>query len=262
MTVKVHQKRQATVDSTTLTIDMYASTGAKKGTLMLPASLFGVLVNEGLMHQVLVLQQSNRRAPIAHAKSRGEVRGSTRKLFQQKGTGRARRGSIRSPLLRGGGKAFGPRNVRNFTKGMPRKMRRAALRSCLSLQAQRKGIIGLEEYAGGMKTKQTFEFLKKLPVELGRRILMITAERNNPLMLSVRNIPNVKVITAAYLNPEDVLSARYLIFLRDAVAKAEEVFGNTRHARNAKSAKSESSHASHPSQSSKSTQKSSDSSPR
>jgi len=249
MTMKSDQNRPRKTTKTAskqtggsvLTVDVYTSTGVKKGTAALPAVLFGAPINEGLMHQALVRQQSNSRAPIAHVKSRGEVRGSTRKLFQQKGTGRARRGSVRSPVLRGGGKVFGPRNTRNFTKDMPKKMRRAALRSCLSLQAQHRSIIALEDYANTIKTKQAWELLQKLPVECGRRILFVTPEKHEALRLSMRNIPNVKVITAAYLNPEDILVSKHLVFLVEALKKAEEVFG--KEGREAKEAREEPSSA-------------------
>ena len=206
-------------------IDVYTATGTKKGTVDLPSSLFEAPVNEGLMHQALVRQQSNRRNAIAHVKSRGEVRGSTRKLFAQKGTGRARRGSVRSPLLRGGGKAFGPRNNANFTKNMPKGMRRAALKSCLSVQAKNENILGLEGYPEEIKTKKVLDLLNKLPVDIGRKIVFVLPGSHSELALSVRNIPNVKTIQAAYLNPEDVLSAHHIIFFVDALKKAEEVFG-------------------------------------
>lgn len=206
-------------------VDVYAPTGTKKGTVDLPPTLFEATINQGLMHQALVRQQSNRRTPVAHVKSRGEVRGSTRKLFSQKGTGRARRGSVRSPLLRGGGKAFGPRRDVNFSKDMPRSMRRVALRSCLSLQAKHKRILGLEGYPEEIKTKNVIDLLAKLPVDLGRKIVFVLPKAHTQLALSVRNIPNVKTIQAAYLNPEDVLSAHHLIFFVDALKKAEEVFG-------------------------------------
>mgnify|MGYP000864750193 CR=1 FL=1 len=208
-----------------MTIDVYTATGTKKGTAALPESLFGAPVNEGLMHQALVMQQGNRRIGTAHAKSRGEVRGSTHKLFRQKGTGRARRGSIRAPLMRGGGKAFGPRPERNFTRSMPRKMRHAALRSCLSMQAKAQVMLGLENYGDEVKTAKATALLQKLPVEIGRRILFVTPERSAPLALSMRNIPNVKVITAAYLNPEDILVSKHIVFVADAITKAEKIFG-------------------------------------
>lgn len=207
-----------------MTIDVYSATGAKKGTQELSPALFEAPIHTGLMHQAVLQQQGNRRASIAHAKTRSEVQGSTRKLYAQKGTGRARRGSIRSPLLKGGNKAFGPRNTANFSRSMPHGMRRAALLSSLSLQAKRGVILGLEEYPDTIKTKQAFLLLKKLPVALGRPILLVLAQRQNGLMLSVRNIPRVKALLVNYLNPEDVLHAQHVIFLTEALAKAEQMF--------------------------------------
>jgi large subunit ribosomal protein L4 len=208
-----------------MTIDVFTATGEKKGTTTLPSALFEAPIRMGLLHQAVVMQQANRRAAIAHTKSRGEIRGSTRKLYQQKGTGRARRGPIRSPLLRGGNKAFGPKSVANFTKRMPHAMRRAALLGSLSLQAKRGAILGLEDYPDTIKTKLAATLLRKLPVEFGRPILFVTPGQHRGLLLSTRNLPTVKAITAAYLNPEDVLRARHLIFLVEAIRKAEEVFG-------------------------------------
>lgn len=205
-------------------IDVYSSTGAKTGTRELPVALFGARINAGLMHQAVVLQQSNRRSAIAHAKSRAEVRGSTKKVYQQKGTGRARRGPIRSPVLRGGGKAFGPKRDRNFTKLMPKAMRHVALVSCLSQQAKNGAILGLENYPETVKTKTFHGLLRKLPVEIGRRLLIVVPAKHEALALSSRNVPRVKVITAAYLNPEDVLTARSIVFVGDAIDRAAAVF--------------------------------------
>lgn len=207
-----------------MTIDVYTSAGVKKGTAELPSALFGAPISTGLMHQAVMQQQGNRRAAIAHVKTRSEIRGSTRKISPQKGTGRARRGSIRSPLLRGGNKAFGPRNVANFTKNMPHSMRRAALISSLSYQAKRGVIVGLENYPETVKTKQAFTLLQKLPVAIGRPILFVLPERHNGLMLSVRNIPRVKTLLVNYLNPEDILHAAHVIFFTEALKKAEEIF--------------------------------------
>lgn len=210
-----------------MNIDVYSANGTKKGTLALPEALFAAPINKGLMHQYLMLQQSNRRAPIAHAKSRGEVVGSTRKLFQQKGTGRARRGPIRSPLMRGGGKAFGPKSIANFTKNMPKAMRHAALRSCLSLHAKSGSILGLENYGQETKTKAAFAMLSKMPVELGRHILIVLPERHEALKASVRNIPGVKAVLVNYLNPEDILISRHLVFITGSLEKAVELFGKS-----------------------------------
>lgn len=204
---------------------MFSSTGEKKGTLELPASLFGAPINWGLMHQALVSQQSNRRQSPAHVKTRGEIVGSTKKLYSQKHTGRARRGPIRSPLMRGGGKTFGPRNDKNYTKDMPRKMRHAAMRSCLSLQASKDAVLVLETYPNDVKTKTVAALLKKLPVDMGRKIVFVTPGVMRGLQLSARNIEGVKTLDAHYLNPEDVLNARHIIFLKDAIAVAEQVFG-------------------------------------
>lgn len=205
-------------------IDLYSSTGTKKGTLDLPEALFGARVNMDLMHQAVLLQQSNRRAAIAHVKTRGEVRGSTRKAFAQKGTGRARRGPVRSPLLRGGGKAFGPRSNANFIKEMPKAMRHAALRSTLTVQAKKGALLGLENYPETIKTKTFHGLLQKLPVSIGRRILFVVPQKHDALMMSSRNVPRVKVITAAYLNPEDVLLSKSIVFVGDAVERAAKIF--------------------------------------
>jgi large subunit ribosomal protein L4 len=208
-----------------MTIDIFSVTGQKGKQLTLSDALFGESVNWGLMHQAVVRQQSNARSSIAHVKTRSEVSGSTRKLFAQKGTGQARRGDIRSPTLRGGGKAFGPRNERNFEKRMPKKMRHAAIRSCLSLMASKGAVIGLESYPDSIKTKTLSDLLKKLPIEHGRKILIVSPAAHKGLTLSARNIPAVKAVTSAHLNPESVLGARHVIFLVDALAEAEKLFG-------------------------------------
>lgn len=225
-------------------IDVYSATGTKKGTRDLPEGLFGARVNMDLMHQAVILQQSNRRSPIAHAKSRAEVQGSTKKAFAQKGTGRARRGPIRSPLLRGGGKAFGPKKDANFTKEMPRAMRHAALRSCLSVQAKNGVIFGLEDYPTTIKTKAFHDLLKKLPVQIGRRLLFVVPEKHDALWMSSRNIPRVKILRAAYLNPEDILLAKSIIFVADSVEKAVSIFGTDEKNERNKKNKTASSHSS------------------
>lgn len=206
-------------------IDVFSLTGAKVTSLELPASLFEAAINRGLMHQAVVRQQSNRRQSAAHVLTRGEVQGSTRKLFAQKHTGRARRGPVRSPVLRGGGKAFGPRNVINYEKMMPKQMRHAALRSCLSAQAKKGAIFGLESAPQSIKTKVIAELLKKLPIEQGRRVLVVTAGEQKHLERSARNIPSVTTVRAAYLNPESILNARSILFLVDAIKEAEKLFG-------------------------------------
>lgn len=207
-------------------IDVFTATGTKKGSIDLPETLFGARINQGLMHQAVMLQQSNRRNAIAHAKNRGEVTGSTKKLYAQKHTGRARRGSVRSPLLRGGGKAFGPRSNANFTKDMPKSMRRAALLSCLSFRAKQGAIVGLESYPDTVKTKDMAALLSKMPVELGRRILLVLPARHRGVELSARNLQRVKTLDVNYLNAEDILNARHIVFFTEAIAKAEQLWGS------------------------------------
>jgi large subunit ribosomal protein L4 len=206
-------------------IDIFSSTGSKVKSMELPASLFGADVNWGLMHQMVTLQQSNRRQSPAHVKTRAEVSGSTRKIVAQKHTGGARHGNIRNPLMRGGGKNFGPRNDKNYTKDMPQKMRQAALRSALTVQAGKGVILGLEGYPETIKTKAMHDLLKKLPVNVGRRIVFVMPTAHKQLQLSARNIEGVKTITANYLNLEDILNARHIIFVANAIEKADEIFG-------------------------------------
>ncbi len=208
-----------------MTIDVFTPTGEKHGTMELPVELFGAPVNRTLIHQAIVRQRSNERAPIAHAKSRGEVAGSTKKIYGQKHTGRARRGSIRSPLLRGGGKAFGPRNVRNFEKDMPRTMRRMALFACLSYQAKSGAILGLQSYPETVKTKSFTQLLGKMKIQDARKVLFVLPAQHDALWKSSRNVRGMKTILAAYLNPLDVIDARKIVFVGDAIAKAAQIFG-------------------------------------
>lgn len=208
-----------------MTIDVYTSKGTKDGTATLPKTLFDAPINEGLMHQAVVRVQSNLRTPIAHSKTRGEIQGSTRKLFQQKGTGRARRGSVRSPVLRGGNKAFGPRSIANFVKNMPQKMRHAALRSALSLQAKNGAFIGLKDYPDTIKTKDAHAMLTKMPIEAGRKVLVITAGRHDSLSRSLSNVPNVRTVMAQYVNPVDILGSRHIIVMVEALKELEAIFG-------------------------------------
>lgn len=208
-----------------MTIDVFSSTGQKGKQLTLPESLFGAEVNYGLMHQAVVRAQSGRRQSPAHVLTRSEVSGSTKKLFSQKHTGRARRGDVRSPTLRGGGKAFGPRNVKNYEKDMPKKMRHAALRSSLSLQAQKGTILGLESFGDAIKTKTLVTLLGKMSIKEIRNVLIVSKGVVKPLVLSARNVPGVTVVPASYLNPESVLHARSIVFLVDAIDEADAMFG-------------------------------------
>lgn len=201
---------------------VYTQTGEKKGEVTLNKDIFGIEVNEGLIHQALVMQQANSRQPIAHTKTRGEIRGGGRKPHRQKGTGRARFGSTRTPIQRGGGVVFGPRNTRNFTKMMPKKQRRKALFCALSSKAKDNQVLVLEKYEGDVKTKAFAEMIKKLPVE--RDALVIIPEKNESIQKSTRNLEKVKTILANYINVQDLLKYHTLIFLKDSLPKLEETF--------------------------------------
>ncbi len=204
-------------------IDLYTQAGAKDGSLTLPSEIFEQKFNKDLIHQALIRQLANRRVAIAHTKTRGEVRGGGRKPFRQKGTGNARQGTIRAPHMRGGGVVFGPRNDRNFSKDMPKKQRRAALFSALSLKASEGRIMGLKGYeAEAPKTKDLKQLLDKLKIE--RNVLIVSGSKNKELALSASNLPNAKFILAGYVNIHDLQKYRKVILLEDSVEKLKELF--------------------------------------
>lgn len=183
--------------------------------------VFGAPVKEHLLHQVVVAQLAARRSGTASAKTRNEVRGSTAKPWRQKGLGRARVGTRRTPLWRGGGVIFPPK-PRSYDQRVSKKVRRAALRGALSLRLQEGAImvvdaIEMEE----PKTKAFAEVLTKLGIE--DSVLLVLAEPNRPLELSARNLPQVSVVRAEGLNVYDILNHERLLMVGEgAVAKVEE----------------------------------------
>lgn len=205
-------------------IDVYNQAGAKTGTKELNTQIFHAEVNEGLMHQALVRQQANARYNLAAVKNKGEVRGGGRKPYAQKGTGRARQGSIRAPQWRGGGIIFGPTGTETYSLLMPKKQRRVALFSALTVKANEKAIFALESYKGEISTKALAELVAKLPVE--RNLLVVLGQKNAVLEKSARNIPNVKTILASYLNIADLMKYRAVCLVEGADKNIEEVFLN------------------------------------
>lgn len=196
----------------TYTITIYDTEGKKSSTKQLNKELFNdEMLHEDLMHEYLILQQSNGRIAIAHTKTRGEIRWSWKKLYKQKGTGNARVGDKKSPTRKGGGVAFGPRNIVNFTKKMTKKMRRRALLSLVSLKAKEKSVIGLEGFMPEKpKTKEAIKVMNAL--WLGEsRVVMVLADKNPSVVKSITNIPKVKYILASYLNPQDLLRAEKVV---------------------------------------------------
>jgi len=186
--------------------------------------IFGIAPHEAVMHQALVRQLANARLAAAKTKTRGEVRGGGRKPWRQKGTGRARHGSIREPQWRGGGIVFGPRPGRNYRKAMPRKMRRLALRSALSVKAREERLIVLDELKmPAPKTKEMLSVLKGLTGNSDALILL--PERDSSVEKSVNNLPRAKTLRAHYLNLLDIFGHDYLIMPLAALKVVEEILG-------------------------------------
>ena len=182
--------------------------------------VFQAPINKDLVHQVVLMQLANRRHGTAQTKTRSQVRGGGRKPWRQKGLGRARVGTIRSPLWRGGGITFGPQ-ARDFSYTMPRKARRAALRSVLSSRLQEGSLRVVEELALAQpRTKSVAEALKNLN---SQRALIVTDENDLALYKSTRNIPGVSMKRAKDISVYDVISHKHLILTRAAVPVVEEV---------------------------------------
>ncbi len=184
--------------------------------------VFGQPINEPLIHQAVVRQQANRRVGTADTKTRGEVAGSTRKLFRQKGTGRARHGSIKAPIYRGGGIVFGP-HPRNYRQAMPKKMRRQALRCALSAKAAAQRLVLLDQLEFAQpRTKQMAGLLAKFAI---RSALVVLPEPNEVVQKSARNIPSVTTLPAQNLNVLDVMRHQHLLMPVAAVRKVEQALG-------------------------------------
>ncbi len=197
--------------------------GEKKGSVDLPKSVFGVELNTDLVHQVVRAQEANRRQNSAHAKDRSEVRGGGRKPWRQKGTGRARHGSRRSPIFKGGGVTFGPRNERNFKSKINKKARRKSLLMVLSEKNRQNMITFLEQpELPEAKTKAVSGFISQ--ETKGASTLMILPDMNKNIILSVRNIENADTIQAKDINPLDLLSYKHLIVIDSAIDVIKEKF--------------------------------------
>ncbi|MGC1307329.1 MAG: 50S ribosomal protein L4 [Phormidesmis sp.] len=178
-----------------------------------------------IVHRALVRQINNARQGNASSKTRAEVRGGGRKPWRQKGTGRARAGSIRSPLWRGGGVIFGPK-PRDYTTKMNRKERRLALRT--AFQGCADSIVVVQDFASELsqpKTKDMIAALDRWGVDSTSKILMVTVEKDDTVYRSVRNVPNIKMISATALNIYDILNAENLVVTASALEKIQEVYG-------------------------------------
>ncbi len=202
---------------------VYGLTGEVVDNIEISDRVFGVPFNEGVVHQAVVRQRANARQGTASTKTRGDVTGSSRKLFRQKGTGNARAGSVKSPLRRGGGITFGPK-PRSYRQAMPKKMRRLALRCVLSEKARDGELTILEALSlDEPKTREMVRILETLKVD--STALIVTSEPKINVVKSARNLPGIKTRPASVLNVLDIISNKALVMEVGAVRKAEELWG-------------------------------------
>ena len=200
------------------TIDVVNTNGEKISQRELPDELFNVPAKNDVLQEVVVMQLANRRSGTAAVKHRSDVRGSRRKLFRQKGTGRARRGDIKSPLLRGGGSVFGP-DPRSFKYKVPKKVRKLALKMALSSKLQENSLIVLDSLKmEKVKTKDFLTIINALKVD---NALIVTDKKNLELELSSRNVQSIKVLRSEGLNVYDILKYRSLVLLEPAISDIE-----------------------------------------
>ena len=203
--------------------EVYDLNGEVVEQIELNEAVFALPLNQAVVHQAMVRQLANGRQGTASAKTRGEVTGSTRKLYAQKHTGRARRGDIKSPLLRGGGVTFGPK-PRSYRQSMPKKMRRLALRCLLSAKLREGNMRLLRELDfGEPKTKDMVSVLSSLGIDSSA--LIVTAQSTPNVTRSAANLAEVKVVPSALINVLDLLSYEMLVATVPAVRNIEEIWG-------------------------------------
>ncbi|WP_166245986.1 50S ribosomal protein L4 [Paenibacillus turpanensis] len=202
-------------------VALYNVNGTQVGEVELADAVFGIEPNTHVLHEAVLMQQASLRQGTHKTKGRSEVRGGGRKPWKQKGTGRARQGSIRAPQWKGGGIVFGP-TPRSYAYKLPKKVRRLAIRSALSSKVIDNNIIVLDQLAmNAPKTKEFAAILNNLKIE--RKALVVAASYDDNLALSARNIPGVKFVAADGINVLDVMVYDKLIITKDAVSKVEEV---------------------------------------
>ena len=202
-------------------VTVYNMEGNEVGTMELNDAVFGVEINEHLVHLAVVRQLANNRQGTQKAKTRSEVRGGGRKPWRQKGTGHARQGSIRAPQWTGGGVVFAP-VPRDYEVKMNKKERRAALKSALTSKVQDNKLVVVDSLAlAEVKTKEMQKVLTNLKAE---KALVVTADDNKNVVLSARNIADVETATPATINTYDVMKHNTVVVTKDAVASIEEVY--------------------------------------
>jgi len=205
-------------DSVQLSVPMFGLDGSKDGTLSLPEEIFGAKVNKKLLSQALRVYINNNTAHFSNTKTRGEVKGSTRKVRMQKGTGGARHGSARAPIFVGGGIALGPK-YRKTELDLPKKMKRAALISALSAKVADQevmGITGLDKVVG--KTKEMVAFLNKTAL---KNVLIVIGEKNEKLQRAVKNLEKVSSTLASQVDLLELTKFKNIMFTKDAIEKLQ-----------------------------------------
>lgn len=199
-------------------LDVINQEGKKVSQAELADGCFNVEVKSSVLHEVVKMQLAKRRAGSAAVKNRSDIRGSSRKLFRQKGTGRARRGNIKSPLLRGGGVAFGP-HPKDWGFKVPKKVRRLALKMALSAKLQEARVTILDQISlASIKTKEFAAILAELDID---NALIVTSARDEKLELSSRNVPGVKILRTEGLNVYDILKYQQLVLLEPSIKQIE-----------------------------------------
>lgn len=202
---------------------VYDLSGQVVDHVQLSEAVFGVPFNEAVVHQAMVRQLANRRQGTASTKARGEVKGSQRKLYAQKHTGRARRGNIKSPVLRGGGVVFGPK-PRSYRQAMPKKMRRLALRCVLSAKAREGNMKVVQDIAfEEAKTRYMAGVLSSLGSDSS--VLILTGQSTPEVVRSAANLPDVKVLPSALVNVLDLITHEMLIASVPAIREIEQIWG-------------------------------------
>ncbi len=200
---------------------LYNLEGKKTGEVELPESVFGVKLSDDLVHQAVVAQMANARQVLADTKDKGEVRGGGKKPWKQKGTGRARHGSSRSPLWKGGGVTFGPTSDRNFSKMINKKMKTKALLMVLSSKLKDNELVVVENIKlEKASTKKMKDILSKLP--LSGKVLISMDKKNDSVFNSVKNIQNTSMIASDSLNVVDLLKNKMLVINKKGIEKIKE----------------------------------------
>lgn len=219
---KIEKKTTKLTAKAGLSANVYGKDGKVVGKVTIPLEIFHALINPPLMVQAIRVYLANQRVGSAHTKTRAEVRGSTRKIYRQKGTGRARHGAITAPIFVGGGIALGPRH-RDFSLKMPTQMKRKALFSALTTKYQDNKVIILDNLELSGKTKEIAKVLSQLKDVKGNALIVFPKENKN-IERAARNIKNVTCVSADSINTYEVLKNSYVVMVKDSVKVLEDTF--------------------------------------